>query len=247
MNGIPLPQNQITTEDFEEAVLQEVMSQTPKFQKAVYRGKLSDSDDVIDFTMNQPNVMPRLNDRILDKEKSFYLDMTGTPTSINNVQTLLKLSPRDMTATAVENLKYFTVPKKGKQYHTTTYWIVGDLNCIKSRTLLLDALEHLVSDDEVGPLFLLIFLYMLQKLESDVRVSFLPNVNGDKKGLLNKIVLAAQQELPPEKSLNLVLSLLRGDKAARQLENKEKLDIPVSSHLFMIDFKNYYITHILII
>lgn len=145
MNGVPLPQSQVNADDFEEAILQEVMSQTPKFQKAVYQGKLSDSDDVIDYIMNQPNVMPRLNDRILNKEKSFYLDMTGASTSINNVQTLLKLSPRDMTATAVENLKYFTVPKKGKQYHTMTYWIVGDLNCIKSRTLLLDALEHLVS------------------------------------------------------------------------------------------------------
>ncbi|XP_018571194.1 UDP-glucose:glycoprotein glucosyltransferase [Anoplophora glabripennis] len=208
MNGVPLPQNQVNTDDFEEAILQEVMSQTPKFQKAIYRGKLSDTDDVTDYIMNQPNVMPRLNDRILNKEKSFYLDMTGSANSINNVQTLLKLSPRDMTATAVDNLKYFTVAKKGKLYHTMTYWIVGDLNCVKSRTLLLEALEHL-------------------KSESDVRVSFLPNVNGDKSNLLNKIVLAAQQELPPEKSLNLVLSLLRDDKAAKQLENGEKLDIPV--------------------
>lgn len=57
----------------------------------------------------------------------------------------------------------------------------------------------------------------------------MPNVNGDKNNILNKIVLAAQQELPPEKSLNLVLSLLRDDKAAKQLENGEKLDIPVSN------------------
>ncbi|KAJ8942870.1 hypothetical protein NQ314_009934 [Rhamnusium bicolor] len=121
------------------------MSQTPTFQKAIYRGKVSDSDDVTDYIMNQPNVMPRLNDRILNKEKSFYLDMSGSGTSINNVQKLLQLSPRDMTATAVENLKYFSTAKKGKQYHSMTYWIVGDLKCNKSRKLLLDALEHLVS------------------------------------------------------------------------------------------------------
>ncbi|KAJ8920947.1 hypothetical protein NQ315_015740 [Exocentrus adspersus] len=207
LNGVPLPENQITADDFEEAILQEVITQTPLFQKAIYRGKLLDTDDVIDYIMNQPNVMPRLNDRILNKDKSFYLDMSGTATSTSNVQNLLQLSPRDMTATAVENLKYFTVPKKVKQYHSMTYWIVGDLSCVKSRTLLLNALEHL-------------------KLESDSRVSFLPNVNGDKKNTLNKVVLAAQQELSPEASLKLVLSLLRDDKAAKQLENGESLDIP---------------------
>lgn len=146
LNGIPLPQAQVTFDDFEEAVLQEIMSQTPPFQKNVYRGKISDSDDVLDYIMNQPNVMPRLNDRILNKERSFYLDMSGTPTSLNNIQTLLQLSARDMTATAVENLRYFMVPKKGTSYQTMTYWVVGDLNCEKSRKMLLEALQHLVSN-----------------------------------------------------------------------------------------------------
>lgn len=59
LNGIPLPANQLTVEDFEEVVLGEVMSQTQHFQRALYRGKLSDSDDVIDYMMTQPNVMPR--------------------------------------------------------------------------------------------------------------------------------------------------------------------------------------------
>lgn len=59
LNGIPLPQNQINVNDFEEAVLQEIMTQTPAYQKSVYRGKLSDTENVVDFIMNQPNVMPR--------------------------------------------------------------------------------------------------------------------------------------------------------------------------------------------
>lgn len=40
-------------------MLTEIMAQTPTFQKAVYRGELIDSDDVLDFIMNRPNVMPR--------------------------------------------------------------------------------------------------------------------------------------------------------------------------------------------
>lgn len=144
LNGIPLTSSSITVDDFEEAVLQEVMSQTPSFQKAIYRGKLSEKDDVLDYIMNQPNVMPRLNERILNKENSVYLDMSGESNFAMDVSSLTKLSTRDMTATALENLKYFIVPKKNTKCHTTTYWIFGDLNCVKSRQLLLAALQHLV-------------------------------------------------------------------------------------------------------
>ncbi len=59
MNGVPLPEKSLNKEEFEEAMLTEIMSQTPTFQKAVYRGELSDSDDVLNFIMNRPNVMPR--------------------------------------------------------------------------------------------------------------------------------------------------------------------------------------------
>lgn len=145
LNGILLSSTHINTDDFEEAVLQEVMNQTPLFQKAVYRGKLTESDDILDYLMNQPNVMPRLNQRILNKDSSFYLDMSGKASSTMSVESLVKLSPRDMTATAVDNFKYFTVQRKGNKHHSMSYWIVGDLEYAKSRELLLSALEHLVS------------------------------------------------------------------------------------------------------
>lgn len=35
------------------------MVQTPNLQKAVYKGELTDKDNVIDYIMSQPNVMPR--------------------------------------------------------------------------------------------------------------------------------------------------------------------------------------------
>lgn len=60
LNGIPLPEKLLNAGDFEEAVLTEIMAQTPTIQKAVYRGDLTDSDDVIDWLMSRPNVMPRL-------------------------------------------------------------------------------------------------------------------------------------------------------------------------------------------
>ena len=59
LNGIPLPSNQLNVDSFEEAVLSSVLQQTPMIQKAIYRGEISESDDVTDYLMNQPNVMPR--------------------------------------------------------------------------------------------------------------------------------------------------------------------------------------------
>lgn len=144
LNGIPLQSSNLNVDEFEEAVLQEVMTQTPVLQKAIFRGKLTDRDDVLDYLMSQPNVMPRLNQRILNKESSLYLDMSGKATSIVDVKALLNLPTQDMTATCIENVKYFTIPRKGSKYHTMTYWIVGDLYCKKSRDLLMAALEHMV-------------------------------------------------------------------------------------------------------
>lgn len=59
MNGVPLSEKLLNKEDFEEVMLTEIMVQTPTYQKAVYRGELTDSHDIVDFIMNRPNVMPR--------------------------------------------------------------------------------------------------------------------------------------------------------------------------------------------
>lgn len=59
LNGVPLSPARLNAESFEETVLATIVSQTPALQKAVYRGEVTEGDDVVDFIMNQPNVMPR--------------------------------------------------------------------------------------------------------------------------------------------------------------------------------------------
>lgn len=59
LNGVPLAESSLTAGDFEEAVLLEIMRQTPTLQTAVFRGELADTDNVLDFLMTRPNVMPR--------------------------------------------------------------------------------------------------------------------------------------------------------------------------------------------
>lgn len=218
LNGIPLAKNQLNVDEFEEAVLQEVMVQTSMFQKAVFRGKLSDKDDIFEYIMMQPNVMPRLNERILNKDNLVYLDMNGKATSLTDLKGLVSLSLRDMTATAVDNLKYFFLKRKSTGFHSITYWIVGDLDDLKSRQLLLAALEHL-------------------KYSGDVRISFLPNVNGSKDNYLNKVVLTALHELPSDKAFNFVMSILDADSGAKSLDQGKSLNIPVSVYLNKVQNK----------
>jgi UDP-glucose:glycoprotein glucosyltransferase len=59
LNGIPLPQDFLNADNFEEAVLTEIMAQTPTLQRAVYKGEVTDKDNILDYLMNKPNVMPR--------------------------------------------------------------------------------------------------------------------------------------------------------------------------------------------
>jgi UDP-glucose:glycoprotein glucosyltransferase len=59
LNGIPLPQDSLDADNFEEAVLTEIMAQTPTLQRAVYKGEVTDKDNILDYLMSKPNVMPR--------------------------------------------------------------------------------------------------------------------------------------------------------------------------------------------
>lgn len=59
LNGVLLADKQLNRDDFEELILTEIMSQTPGVQKAIYRGDLSDAENVVDWLMSQPHVMLR--------------------------------------------------------------------------------------------------------------------------------------------------------------------------------------------
>lgn len=76
MNGVPIDTKSLTADDFEEAIMMALMRETNTLQKAVYKNQLRDENDVIDFLMKQPNIMPRLNERILRKDPE-YIDING--------------------------------------------------------------------------------------------------------------------------------------------------------------------------
>lgn len=79
-----------------------------------------------------------------------YLDLTGKPhTSLENVNLLAQLSNRDMTATLLHNLKYFTTKNSeenilGKKHSFLTVKIVTDLTTREGVELLKNALSFMV-------------------------------------------------------------------------------------------------------
>jgi UDP-glucose:glycoprotein glucosyltransferase len=44
----------------------QIMRQTPILQRAVMAGKLTDKDNVQNWILSQPDVLPRLNSRLID-------------------------------------------------------------------------------------------------------------------------------------------------------------------------------------
>ena len=143
LNGVPLPSNQINAESFEEVILTNIMMQTPAMQKAVYKGEITEGDDVVEYLMNQPNVMPRLNERVLKMDKDMWLNLIGDVPQNNDY---VKWSQQDASSWIMENSRYIFAPRKSVTHHLYSLWIVLDLQEAESRKLLLETLEYLVGN-----------------------------------------------------------------------------------------------------
>ncbi|XP_053979752.1 UDP-glucose:glycoprotein glucosyltransferase isoform X1 [Hylaeus volcanicus] len=195
MNGIPLSSDQLNANSFEEAVLSPIMSQTPALQKAVYRGEIMEGDDVVDYIMNQPNVMPRLNERILKAEKHTWLNLIGT---VPNDEDYTKWSPQDLSTWLMNRLRYVFVPRRTSVHHLYSFWVVTNLNDPAGRQLLREALEYIESN-------------------ADVRVTVIINSptdeNVDGTSDINKIVLAALNGLPIDKVMRFIRKVIQEDVA----------------------------------
>lgn len=92
----------------------------------------------------------RLNQRIMNKDDLIYMDFSGEPyKSLENINLLAQLSARDMTATLMHNLKYFTVKNSeerilGKKMSMLTIWVVADVTTEQGAELLKNALLQMV-------------------------------------------------------------------------------------------------------
>ncbi|XP_067127795.1 UDP-glucose:glycoprotein glucosyltransferase 1 isoform X1 [Centruroides vittatus] len=147
INGVALKQSQLNVDMFEDAILTEVMRQTPFIQKSVYKGDLSDFHNVLDYLMSQKNVMPRLNQKILTPGKNF-IDLTGVVVEGINQADLPHMSQKDFATTFAAHMNYLT-KREEVVFRPLTWWIVGDLETPEGRELLNAALVHLKTSNEI--------------------------------------------------------------------------------------------------
>ncbi|XP_022654078.1 UDP-glucose:glycoprotein glucosyltransferase 1-like isoform X2 [Varroa jacobsoni] len=147
LNGISLKKENLKGDMFEEAVLTEIMKQTPKIQRAIYKGELTDRDFVIDYLMTRDNIMPRLNERVLNppsREDTVFVDFTGRTVTDINADMMENLSAADLGASFAQTLQHLG---KGTASVPLTMWIVADFDTSSGRNLLGHALEHLGNSD----------------------------------------------------------------------------------------------------
>ncbi|XP_077392253.1 UDP-glucose:glycoprotein glucosyltransferase 2 isoform X1 [Festucalex cinctus] len=142
-NGVPLSPDEMEPDELESVILQHIMDSTTAFQKAVFKGQLTEGTDVMDYLMEQANVVPRMNPLILSTDRR-YLDFTSSPVVSDWEDTTMFsfLDSRDKTAVMAKRMKYLTNNDEDGM-STVTMWIVGDFEKTSGRKLLLAALQHL--------------------------------------------------------------------------------------------------------
>ncbi|KAM8856453.1 UDP-glucose:glycoprotein glucosyltransferase 2 isoform 2-T2 [Spinachia spinachia] len=141
-NGVPLSPDEMDPEELETIILQRIMDTTTTFQRAVFTGQLTEGSSVVDYLMEQANVVPRMNPLILSTDRK-YLDFTAKPVVDDWDDTTMfsYYDSRDKTAVMAKRMKYFTNADEDGM-SAVTMWIVGDFDKVSGRKLLLGALKR---------------------------------------------------------------------------------------------------------
>ena len=210
MNGVPMDQSNLNAEDFEEALMMAIMKETTPIQKAIYHNKLKDEDDCLDYLMKQPNIMPRLNDRILKSEDLNFLDLTGESLPSLKLNTFAALNSKELMAgTMANHMQYVNSHKDSSKLHILTVWAIVDLESKQGREILRGALAQLKSSNQlrVGIIF-----------------------NSAEPGFATKVTRAALESQTSNTGLRNILGKILKEDTLKSLQNgKKKLedyDIP---------------------
>ncbi|XP_008397948.1 UDP-glucose:glycoprotein glucosyltransferase 1 isoform X1 [Poecilia reticulata] len=155
-NGIPYQREQLDPDELETTTMQKILETTSFYQRAVYLGDLATDHDVVDFIMNQPNVVPRINSRVLSTSRT-YLDLSNTNNYfIDDYARFSTLDSKEKSTAVANSMNYMT--KKGMAatnshddgyIRPVTFWVVGDFDKPSGRQLLYDAIRHMKSSNNV--------------------------------------------------------------------------------------------------
>ncbi len=235
MNGVPMEEKNLDGESFEEELMMAIMRATSELQKAVYHGKLKEGEDILNYLMSQPSIMPRLNDRVLkssasDEEAEKYFDYTGDVLPSLMEETFVPADRGTKTATLADNLHYIS-GKDGDKLHILTAWVIADLESPQGREVLRGAVTH-------------------AKSSKQMRVAVVNNA--EKPGLISKAVKAALETLDNSAAKHLLSKVLKEDTVKKLTSGKKQLgdyDIPgadmsaLTKAIDKLDEKDFLIEH----
>ncbi|XP_028250934.1 UDP-glucose:glycoprotein glucosyltransferase 1 isoform X2 [Parambassis ranga] len=147
-NGIPYQREQLDPDEMETVTMQKILETTSFYQRAVYLGELATDHDVVDYIMNQPNVVPRINPRVLSTSRT-YLDLSDTNNHfIDDYARFSTLDSKEKSTAVANSMNYMT--KKDDGYiRPVTFWVVGDFDKPSGRQLLYDAIRHMKTSNNV--------------------------------------------------------------------------------------------------
>ncbi|MGH0151390.1 UNVERIFIED_CONTAM: hypothetical protein FKN15_020190 [Acipenser sinensis] len=147
-NGMPYQREQLDADELETVTMHKILETTSFYQRAVYLGELTTDQDVVDFVMNQPNVVPRINSRILSTTRQ-YIDFSKINSYfVDDYARFTFLDTKEKTAAVANSMNYLT--KKDDTYiRPVTFWIVGDFDQPSGRQLLYDSIKHMKSSNNV--------------------------------------------------------------------------------------------------
>ncbi|XP_056151310.1 UDP-glucose:glycoprotein glucosyltransferase 1 [Lampris incognitus] len=147
-NGMPYQREQLDPDELEAVTMHKILETTSFYQRAVYLGELATDHDVVDFIMNQPNVVPRINPRVLSTSRT-YLDLSDTNNHfVDEYARFLTLDTKEKSTAVANSMNYMT--KKDDGYiRPVTFWVVGDFDQPSGRQLLYDAIRHMKTSNNV--------------------------------------------------------------------------------------------------
>ncbi|XP_071373528.1 UDP-glucose:glycoprotein glucosyltransferase 1 [Centroberyx affinis] len=147
-NGMPYQREQLDPDELETVTMHKILETTSFYQRAVYLGELATDHDVVDFIMNQPNVVPRINSRVLSTSRT-YLDLSDTNNHfVDDYARFLTLDTKEKSTAVANSMNYMT--KKDDGYiRPVTFWVVGDFDQPSGRQLLYHAIRHMKTSNNV--------------------------------------------------------------------------------------------------
>ncbi|XP_023565444.1 UDP-glucose:glycoprotein glucosyltransferase 1 isoform X2 [Octodon degus] len=193
-NGIPFEKEQLDPDELETITMHKILETTTFFQRAVYLGELSHDQDVVEYIMNQPNVVPRINSRVLTAERE-YLDLTASNNFfVDDYSRFSVLDSQGKTAAIANSMNYLT--KKDDSFiRPVTFWIVGDFDSTSGRQLLYDAIKH-------------------QKSSNNVRISMINNPSKEisyEHTQISRAIWAALQTQTSNSAKNFITKMVKED------------------------------------